>query len=320
MKTASLLFALMLAGAPLAAQSAEPPAASIPAPAAHGPCEEYAPSDIITPHITDSRCIELPTTWRFWEPHEIALPRWKPIVIGGIEFDMSPTKHVVMMLFGSFLCTLLLLSAAAAHKRHEKEIGRPKGFANGIEAMVLWIRQEVALPNLGPHGEAYVPFILSLFWFILFANVLGLIPYGSTSTGNIAVTATLALITFVTVEIAGVVTNGWGYLSTIFYWNKDLPIGIRIPMAVLMTPIEIVGKITKPFALAVRLLANMMAGHIVVLAMISLVFTFHSAILAPFPLVMATAITFLELGISFLQAFIFAMLASIYIGLIRAHH
>ena len=89
--------------------------------------------------------------------------------------------------------------------------------------MVLYIRQEVALPNLGHHGEGYAPFILTLFFFILFANLLGLIPYGSTATGNISVTATLAIITFIVVELAGIRAQGLGYLNTIFYWNKDLP-------------------------------------------------------------------------------------------------
>jgi F-type H+-transporting ATPase subunit a len=327
MKTRTLVLALLVGATPLLAQSSSAPAehgAVTTAPSGHHAptgCEEYEPADIITPHITDSHCLELPGFPRFWEPHEVALPRWAPLHIGDAEIDLSPTKHVVMLLLASLLCCVVLIAAARAHERDTRHIGRPKGFAAGIEAMVLYIRQEVALPNLGPHGEGYVPFILTLFWFILFANLLGLIPYGSTSTGNIAVTGTLAAITFLMVEVAGIRTNGLGYLNTIFYWNKELPMVVRIPMFVLMTPIEIVGKLTKPFALAIRLFANMTAGHIVVLAMISLIFAFKNWFVAPAPFLMAVAITFLELFISFLQAFIFALLASIFIGQIReAHH
>ena len=321
MKTSSLLLALAIASSRMGAQApvAHEPSASLVS-GHQGPCEEYAPDDIVTPHITDSRCLELPGFPKFWEPHEVPLPRWAPIHVGSAEIDLSPTRHVVMLVLASVLCCLVLIGAARAHARHTSHIGRPKGFATGIESMVLYIRQEVALPNLGDHGEKYVPFVLTLFWFILFANVLGLIPYGSTATGNISVTATLAIITFVMIEVAGIRANGIGYLNTIFYWNKELPMAVRVPMFFLMSPIEVIGKISKPFALAIRLFANMTAGHIVVLGMISLIFAFKSWLVVPAPIFMAVAIMFLELFVSFLQAFIFALLASVFIGTIRAHH
>jgi F-type H+-transporting ATPase subunit a len=222
-----------------------------------------------------------------------------------------------MLLVAAFLVSLVLITAARAHVRHTHEAGRPKGFAAGIEAMVLFIRQEVALPNLGHHGEKYAPFIMALFFFILFANLLGLIPYGSTATGNVSVTATLAIITFFVVEIAGMRAQGAGYLSTIFYWNKDLHPVIRVLMFIIMSPIEVVGKIAKPFALTVRLLANMTAGHIVVLALIGLIFTFQSYLIGIAPALMAVAIMMLELFVAFLQAFIFSLLAAVFIGQIR---
>ena len=322
MKTSSLLFALAVAASRLGAQEPVTTAHAATSVAAEhaGPCEEYAPNDIVTPHITDSHCLEYPGFPKFWEPHEYPLPRWTPIHVGSIEIDLSPTRHVVMLLIASVLACLVLISAARAHVRHTSAIGRPQGFATGIESMVLYIRQEVALPNLGDHGEKYVPFVLTLFWFILFANVLGLIPYGSTATGNISVTATLAIITFLMIEVAGMRANGIGYLNTIFYWNKELPMAVRVPMFFLMSPIEVIGKISKPFALAIRLFANMTAGHIVVLGMISLIFAFQSWLVVPAPIFMAVAIMFLELFVSFLQAFIFALLASVFIGTIRAHH
>ena len=194
---------------------------------------------------------------------------------------------------------------------------RPKGFASGMEAMVLFIRNEVAIPNLGPHGEGYAPYILTLFFFILTLNLLGLIPYGATATGNIAVTATLAAITLVVIEISGLVSMGLlGWLGTIFYWNKELPIFVRIPMLFVMTPVELIGKLAKPFALAIRLFANMTAGHIVVLALIGLIFAFKS-VASGAPFLLAVGIMMLELFVALLQAYIFTLLSSVFIGLMR---
>jgi F-type H+-transporting ATPase subunit a len=161
-----------------------------------------------------------------------------------------------------------------------------------------------------------VPFGLTLFFFILTANLLGLIPYGSTATGNISVTAMLAIITFVVVEVAGMKAQGAHYLNTIFYWNKELPLVMRIPMFLIMTPVEIVGKLTKPFALAIRLFANMTAGHIVVLALIGLIFVFKN-LASGAPFIMAVLIMMLELFVAVLQAYIFTLLSSVFIGLIR---
>jgi F-type H+-transporting ATPase subunit a len=212
---------------------------------------------------------------------------------------------------------VVLITAARAHVRHTHQTGRPKGFAAGIEAMVLFIRQEVALPNLGHHGEKYAPFIRARFVFILFANLRGLIPYGSTATGNVSVTATLAIVTLIVIELAGIKAQGFGYFNTIFYWNKELPMVVRIPMFFLMTPIELAGKLAKPFALTIRLFANMTAGHIVVLALIGLIFAFKSYVLGVAPVLMAVAIMMLELFAALLQAFIFSLLASVFIGQIR---
>ncbi len=273
--------------------------------------------DIITPHITDSRHLEYPCFEPGFACH-VELPHWAPIHIGPLTLDISPTKHVVMLLIAAALCLITLLLAARAHKRQHAASGKPKGFANGIEALVLYIRQEVILPNVGHHGEKYAPILLTMFFFILFANLLGLIPYGSTATGNIGVTAMLAIITLVTVEIAGMRTLGAaGYMKTVVYWPSDQPFIMKALLTPLMTPIELIGKFTKPFALAIRLFANMTAGHIVVLALIGLIFTFGSYALAPLPLLMALALMILEVFIAFLQAYVFVLLSSVFIGLIR---
>jgi len=304
--------------------------------AAHG--EPQGPVDFITPHITDSYEMELP--WPTWPTlskeiclgrHDAtghcSLPRWSTIgyiplgPLGRLDVNLSPTKHVVMLLIAALLTCAVLITAAQAHKRHHHAVGRPRGFAAGIEGMVLYLRNEVVLPNVGHHGQGFVPYILTLFFFILFANLLGLIPYGSTATGNISVTATLAIITFIVIEISGMRALGTGYFGTIVYWPHDMPLMMKLPMTIIMTPIEIIGKLTKPFALAIRLFANMTAGHIVVLALLGLVFTFKSYLLGTAPLLMAVAIMLLELFVAFLQAFIFSLLASVFIGQIReAHH
>ena len=324
----------LLATGTAAAQEQHAPPPTAPATAAEQEhAQPNAPAvenvDIITPHITDGYHLELP----YYKPpfyKEICIgrhigehgcgPLWNPIHIGSFEVNLSPTKHVVMLFLAALIVTALLIGAARAHVRHTQAIGRPKGPSTAIEAMVLYMRNEVILPNVGHQGERYVPFLLTLFFFILTMNLLGLVPYGATATGNIAVTATLAIITFLVVEISGMISLGRHYWSTIFYWNKDLALPMRIVMFLILSPVEFVGKLTKPIALAIRLFANMTAGHIVVLAFIGMIFTF-AGLASGLPFLMAVAIMLLEIFIAFLQAFIFTMLSSVFIGQIReAHH
>jgi F-type H+-transporting ATPase subunit a len=277
--------------------------------------------DIIMPHITDAHHMEVPCPWKWPQlACEVHLPQWQPLHLGPITVDLSPTKHVVMLLLSAFLACAVLITAARAHKRHSHTAGYPKGFSAGIEALVLYIRNNVILANVGPHGYAFVPILLTFFFMILFANLLGLIPFGATATGNIAVTATLAVLAFIVIEYAGMKAQGAHYINTIIYWNKDLALPLRILLFLIMTPVEILGKFTKPFALAVRLFANMTAGHVVVLAFIGMIFTFGSYLIGIAPLLMAIGIMVLELGVAFLQAFIFTLLVSVFIGQIRAAH
>lgn len=269
--------------------------------------------DIITPHITDGRHMEVP--WPlppFFK--EVTLPYTDALVFGAL--DLNLTKHVVMLFIGATLLIVAMLLAARAHKRATNVGNAPAGGTNALEAMILYIRNEVILPNVGHHGEGFVPYLLTAFFFILTLNVLGLIPYGSTATGNIAVTASLAILTFITVEIAGMRALGAGYLKTIFYWNNELPMVMRPLMFAIMTPVEMLGKLTKPFSLAIRLFANMTAGHIVVLALVGLIFTFGSFVSAA-PFFATMLIMLLELFVAFLQAFIFTLLSAVFIGQIR---
>jgi F-type H+-transporting ATPase subunit a len=256
----------------------------------------------------------------------VELPRFAPVHIGGLTIDFSPTKHLVFMLVAATLVALVFVLSARAIARAQGA-GRPaKGFAGAMEATALYIRQEVILPNVGHHGEGFVPYLLTLFFFILAMNLLGLLPGGATATGNIAVTAALAVMAFFVIEVTGMRALGTkGYLKTIFYLPQGLPGGIggsalKVLLLAVMTPIELIGKLAKPFALAVRLFANMTSGHVLVLALIGLTFIFKSYAVGVAAAGLATGVMLLELFVAFLQAFVFTLLTSVFIGLMRAEH
>jgi len=306
----ALCSALTIGASPLFAQE----------PAAPLEHKTLGPADIIMPHITDSKVMELPC-WKGLNEWacEVTLPTWN-VNVDGHVIDLGPTRHVVFLLLAAILVAIVMIMAARSTVRSTNTIGRPRGFAAGLEAVMLYLRNEVFLPVLGGHGgERYIPLVLTLFFFILFCNLFGLIPYGSTPTGNVSVTATLAIITFIVVEVAGMRALGRGYLGTVFYWPHDMPLYLRLPLSIIMTPVEIIGKFTKPFALTIRLFANMIAGHVIILALIGLIFMFGFAVaIAAIP--MALFIMFLEILVAFIQAFVFALLSAVFIGQIRAAH
>ena len=274
----------------------------------------------IAQHIGNSHELELPFIG------VVELPRFAPIHIGGLTLDLSPTKHLVFMLLAAAIVVLVFVLSARAISQAQAQGRPPKGFAGAMEAMALYIRQEVILPNVGPHGEGYAPFLLTLFFFILAMNLLGLLPWGATATGNIAVTAALAVIAFLVIEVTGMRTLGpKGYMKTIFYLPEGLPGGIggsalKVLLLAVMTPIELIGKLAKPFALAVRLFANMTSGHVLVLALIGLTFLFQSYAVGIGASLLATGVMVLELFVAFLQAFVFTLLTSVFIGLMRQEH
>jgi F-type H+-transporting ATPase subunit a len=286
-----------------------------------GAAEPQAPSNQIDimHHLGDSHELETPFGL-------IHLPQWEPIHVGGLAIDLSPTKHLVYMLLAAIIVALVFLLSARSVARAQAQGRPPKGFAGSMEALALYIRQEVVLPNVGHHGEGYAPYLLTLFFFILAMNLLGLLPWGATATGNIAVTAALAVMAFVVIEVTGMLTLGpKGYLKTIFYLPPGLPGGpggafLKVVLLAVMTPIELIGKLAKPFALAVRLFANMTSGHVLVLALIGLTFLFQSYAVGLGASVLATGVMLLELFVAFLQAFVFTLLTSVFIGLMRAEH
>jgi F-type H+-transporting ATPase subunit a len=271
-------------------------------------------SEMILHHLADSPEWETP----FGVVH---LPQ---LQVGPI--DLSITKHVLFMMIAAVLVMLLLITAARDARRERARGAErgPRGAANVVEAVVLYLRDEVALKNIGHGGERYVPYIVSVFFFILFCNLLGLLPWGASPTGNISVTATLAVITFLVVEFAGMRALGAaGYARTIFYLPPGLPTFMKPIMLAIMTPVEFLGKLAKPFALAIRLYANMTAGHAVVLALTGLIVMSGiggALYVGLAPLLMAVAIMVLEIFVALLQAYIFAMLSSVFIGLIRHAH
>ena len=271
-------------------------------------------------HLGNSHTIELPY-WKVPYAREIELPRFAPIQLGNVRIDLSPTKHSVFLVLAAVLVALLFLYTSRRVAAAQAEGRPPRGLAAALEAMVLYIRQEVILPNVGPHGEGYVNYLLTVFFFLLACNLLGLLPWSATPTANIAVTGAMAVVSLVVIEVSGLRALGVkGYLGTIFYLPPGLPTLLKPLMVVIMTPIELIGKLAKPFALAIRLFANMTAGHVVVLALIGLTFFFQSYLVGAAASVMATGIMLLELFVAFLQAFVFTLLTSVFIGLMRAEH
>jgi F-type H+-transporting ATPase subunit a len=254
----------------------------------------------------------------------VALPRWDPVHLGPLVIDFSPTKHAVFLILTALIVGGLLLYTAHRSKQAGPGVA-PRGLAGVLEAFVLFLRDNVAMANIGHGGERFVPLIVTLFFFIWIANLIGLVPWGASPTANLSVTAALAVTSLVAIEYAGMRELGWrGYSKTIFFWPHDMPLPLKILMFVIMTPVEILGKISKPFALAIRLFANMVAGKFVILSLVGLIFLAAPVagwilpVLAP--IIMAVAIMLLKLFVALLQAYIFAMLTSVFIGLIRHAH
>ncbi|PYO98187.1 MAG: F0F1 ATP synthase subunit A [Gemmatimonadetes bacterium] len=223
---------------------------------------------VIFEHTSDSHVVELPFGLGEWH-----LPTgW---YVFGV--DLSPTKHVVFMVLAAVLVFLTVWYAGRQVQRRQQEGKAPGGFGAAIEAIVLFIRDDVVIGNIGHGGEKFAPYILTLFFFILYCNLLGLFPWGATPTGNLAVTGALALMAFLTIEISGIVALGLkGYLTTIFFVPPGMTGALAALMLAIMTPIELIGKLVKPFALCLRLFANMTAGHFVILALLGLIFIFAS--------------------------------------------
>jgi len=268
---------------------------------------------VILEHTADSHVIELP----FGKP--IHLPEgW---FIPGTHIDVSPTKHVVFMIFAALLVFLTLWIAGRRVDRRHRQGKAPSGFGAAVEAIVLFVRNDVAIANIGHGGAKFAPLIVTQFFFILYCNLLGLFPWGATPTGNLAVTGALALISFLVIEISGFFALGAkGYIKTIVMVPAGMTGFGAVAMAIIMTPVELIGKIVKPFALCLRLFANMTAGHFVILSLLGLIFLFASWFIAAGTVAFVLFMMCLELLVAFLQAYIFALLTSVFIGLMQHEH
>ncbi len=236
----------------------------------------------------------------------IHLPQFTPVRILGLTIDLSITKHVVFLWVAGLV--LILILGIAARKNSRSRV--PHGIGNFIDMILVFIRDEVVLPTIGKEGIRFLPFFLTIFFFILTCNLLGLVPYGSTATGNVSVTAGLAGISFLVIQGAGIWKHG-----LIGYFRGLVPPGIPIFVLPVMIVVEFIGLFTKPFALCIRLFANMTAGHIVILSLISLIFIFKSVAIAPVSIAFALFINLLEIFIALLQAYIFTMLSSLFVSL-----
>ena len=229
-----------------------------------------------------------------------------------MPLDFSITKNVFTLIFSAVVLIIIFVGVANSYAKRKGK--SPKGFQSLIEPVILFIRDDIAIPNLGAKHEGYMPYLLTVFFFIWFNNILGMVPLfpGSANlTGNINLTFVLATITFV---ITNVKANGhyWKHI----FWMPGVP----VPMKIFLAPLELMGVFTKPIALMIRLFANITAGHILVLALLCLIFVFKSVFIAPVSVVFVVFISMIELLVGFIQAFIFTVLTALFIGLAVQEH
>lgn len=234
-------------------------------------------------------------------------------------YDISLTRNVVQMLIALFIFTWIMLAIAKKYKNGHGVVSAPKGSQSLLEPVITFVRDEVAKPNLGSSYERYLPFLLTIFFFILINNIFGLIPGSANVTGNIAFTAVLGIISFVVILFS----------SNKHYWGHIFnPPGVPFGVKLILVPVELISVFIKPFALIIRLFANMVAGHIIIICLISLIFIFSNLSkyagwgTAPFSIAFTVFIYFIEVLVAFIQAFIFAMLTAVFIGqaIEGAHH
>ncbi|WP_422082691.1 F0F1 ATP synthase subunit A [Ulvibacterium sp.] len=229
--------------------------------------------------------------------------------------DFSITKNVVMIFITGLLMFWLFTSLA---RSYAKNGGIPKGAGRFFEPIVLYIRDDIARPNIGEkHYKKYMPFLLTIFFFIWFLNIFGLTPLGINVTGNIAITFGLALLTFLITNFTGT-KDYWKHLFDPL--GDTMPWYAKIPLYIILVPIELLGLIIKPFSLLIRLYANMQAGHIVLMSLIGLMFLFKSWLGSPLSFALAFAISLIEVLVALLQAYIFTMLSALYFGFASEEH
>lgn len=229
---------------------------------------------------------------------------------GDSIIDFSITKNVLSMMISVVLLLTIMISVANKYKKNGSKTA-PSGFQNALEPVIMFVRDEVAKPNLGYKYARYMPLLLTMFFFIWINNLLGLLPGGANFTGNIAVTACLSLVTFIVIVASGN-KHFWGHLFN----PPGVPFGIKL----ILVPIEIISLFIKPIALTIRLFANILAGHIIILSIVSMIFIFGALSevvgwsFVPLSLAFSIFMFFLELLVAAVQAFIFTNLTAVFIG------
>lgn len=224
--------------------------------------------------------------------------------------DLSITKNVAMLFITVLVVAFLALKATAYYKKNPKTA--PKGVASFLEPVIIFVRDEIAKPNIGAKHERFLPYLLTLFFFVWIGNILGLLPGAANLTGNIAVTVTLALITFILTNVNGN-KDYWAHV----FWTPGVPLALRPIMIV----VEFIGLFTKPFALTVRLFVAITAGHIVLLSIIGLTFIFESYAIGVASTLLSLFINLIELLVATIQAYVFTLFSSMYIGAaVQDHH
>lgn len=282
-------------------------------------------SDVIFHHVSDDYTLEIPWPGHWacvltlGRPHTAVeeypslLGTWT-IPIGEKVLDITPTRHVFFLWVGALLVLVLMTLATRSYRK--KGGIQPSGIGSLVEMIVVYIRDEMAIKNIGKHhADHYLPYLLTAFFFILTVNMLGLIPYSATATANVNVTGSLAALTFLTTLLAGMRSQG-----IVGYWKHLVPAAVPLWLWPIMLPVEILGLFTKPFALCIRLFANMIAGHIVIFFLLGLIFILKTVYIAPVSVAFALGIFLLEIFVALVQAYIFTMLSSLFIGMAAHAH
>ncbi|CAN5521707.1 hypothetical protein BH10BAC4_BH10BAC4_04510 [soil metagenome] len=265
---------------------------------------------------SSARGLEIFSSRNFFDDHHqhvsyngYTLEHNKIYLSGNAVTDLSITKNVLMLFINAALMLIVFTSVARSYKKNAGSA--PKGLQSFIEPIVLFVKEEIVKPNIGPKYEKFLPYLLTLFFFILFGNLLGLLPGAANLSGNIAVTLVLAVLTFL-------ITNFNGNKA---YWMHILwTPGVPLPLRLIILPVEVIGIFTKPFSLTIRLFAAITAGHIVLLSLVGLTFIFNSWFVGIGSSIFVLFISLIELLVAGIQAYVFTLFSALYIGMAVADH
>ncbi len=231
---------------------------------------------------------------------------------GHTFYDISITKNVAALFMSAFILLGIFLNVAKGYRTNEGKA--PKGLQSFFEPAIIYVRDEIVKPSIGPKYEAFLPYMLTLFFFIWFGNLLGLLPGAANLTGNIAVTSSLAIFTLI-LTLANSNKHYWIHIFN----TPGVPWWLKIPLPI-MPMVEFIGIFSKPFALLIRLFVAITAGHIVILSLISLVFIFSSITVGFASTLVVTFINLVELLVATIQAYVFTLFSSMYIGMAMQEH